>query len=125
MSFLLFLSDAMVPLMIFYIVGFGILSGRPVLDDFIRGVKDGVKTVGGIFPTLIGLMVSVGILRSSGLLDAFGELLKAPASFLVLYCMSIYFGSVGIRKTRYTLAGGLLASAVGLAASAVLSAMMV
>ena len=36
MSFLLFLSDAMVPLMIFYIVGFGILSGRPVLDDFIR-----------------------------------------------------------------------------------------
>lgn len=49
MSFLLFLSDAMVPLMIFYIVGFGILSGRPVLDDFIRGVKDGVKTVGG-FP---------------------------------------------------------------------------
>lgn len=175
MSFLLFLSDAMVPLMIFYIVGFGILSGRPVLDNFIRGVKDGVKTVGGIFPTLIGLMVSVGILRSSGLLDAFGELLKAPASFLglphaviptalvrlvsnsaatglvldlfkeygtesrvglmasilmgstetVLYCMSIYFGSVGIRKTRYTLAGGLLASAVGLAASAVLSAMMV
>ena len=40
MSFLLFLSDAMVPLMIFYIVGFGILSGRPVLDDFIRGVKE-------------------------------------------------------------------------------------
>ena len=55
-----------------------------MLDDFIRGVKDGVKTVGGIFPTLIGLMVSVGILRSSGLLDAFGELLKAPASFLGL-----------------------------------------
>ena len=66
MSFLLFLSDAMVPLMIFYIVGFGILSGRPVLDDFIRGVKDGVKTVGGNFPTQIGQMDYVGLLRSSG-----------------------------------------------------------
>ena len=33
MKFLIFLSEAMVPLMIFYIVGFGLLSGRPVLDD--------------------------------------------------------------------------------------------
>ena len=97
MSFLLFLSDAMVPLMIFYIVGFGILSGRPVLDDFIRGVKDGVKTVGGIFPTLIGLMVSVGILRSSGLWDAFGELLKAPASFLGSISGLWEFGRPGTR----------------------------
>ena len=35
----------------------------------------------------------------------------------VLYCMSVYFGSVGITKTRYTLAGGLLATAAGVAAS--------
>lgn len=55
MKFLLFLSEAMVPLMIFYIVGFGLLSGRPVLDDFIDGAKDGMKTVAGIFPTLAGL----------------------------------------------------------------------
>lgn len=174
MTFLLFLSEAMVPLMIFYMVGFGLLSGRPVLDDFIRGARDGMKTVAGIFPTLVGLMVSVGVLRSSGLLDALGELLKAPAALVglpapilpaalvrlvsnsaatglildlfkeygtesriglmasilmgstetVLYCMSIYFGSVGIRKTRYTLAGGLLAALVSLAASAVLSGLM-
>ena len=174
MTFLLFLSEAMVPLMIFYMVGFGLLSGRPVLDDFIRGARDGMKTVEGIFPTLVGLMVSVGVLRSSGLLDALGELLKAPAALVglpapilpaalvrlvsnsaatglvldlfkeygtesriglmasilmgstetVLYCMSIYFGSVGIRKTRYTLAGGLLAALVSLAASAVLSGLM-
>ena len=39
MKFLIFLSEAMVPLMIFYIVGFGLLSGRPVLDDFIDGAK--------------------------------------------------------------------------------------
>mgnify|MGYP000919033851 CR=1 FL=1 len=59
MRFILFLSEAMVPLMIFYIVGFGLLSGRPVLDDFIDGAKDGMKTVAGILPTLVGLLVWV------------------------------------------------------------------
>ena len=45
MKILLFLSEAMVPLMIFYIVGFGLLSGRPVLDDFIEGAREGMKDV--------------------------------------------------------------------------------
>ena len=171
MRFILFLSEAMVPLMIFYIVGFGLLSGRPVLDDFIDGAKDGMKTVAGILPTLVGLMVSVGVLRASGFLEFFGAMLKAPAALIhlppqivpvvlvrlvsnsaatglvldifkeygtdssigliasvlmsstetVLYCMSIYFSSVGIRKGRYTLAGGLFATAVGVAASVFLA----
>ena len=171
MWFILFLSEAMVPLMIFYIVGFGLLSGRPVLDDFIDGAKDGMRTVAGILPTLVGLMVSVGVLRASGFLDFLGEVLKAPAALIhlppqivpvvlvrlvsnsaatglvldifkeygtdssigliasvlmsstetVLYCMSIYFSSVGIRKGRYTLAGGLFATAVGVAASVFLA----
>ena len=171
MRFILFLSEAMVPLMIFYIVGFGLMSGRPVLDDFIDGAKDGMRTVAGILPTLVGLMVSVGVLRASGFLDFLGEVLKAPAALIhlppqivpvvlvrlvsnsaatglvldifkeygtdssigliasvlmsstetVLYCMSIYFSSVGIRKGRYTLAGGLFATAVGVAASVFLA----
>ena len=174
MKFLLFLSEAMVPLMIFYIVGFGLLSGRPVLDDFIDGAKDGMKTVAGIFPTLAGLMVSVGIIRSSGFLDFLGEVLAMPAALLhlppqlvpvilvrlvsnsaatglvldifkeygtdsrlglmasimmsstetVLYCMSLYFGSVTITKTRYTLPGALLATAAGVAASVILAGAM-
>ena len=174
MKFLLFLSEAMVPLMIFYIVGFGLLSGRPVLDDFIDGAKDGMKTVAGIFPTLAGLMVSVGIIRSSGFLDFLGEVLAMPAALLhlppqlvsvilvrlvsnsaatglvldifkeygtdsrlglmasimmsstetVLYCMSLYFGSVKITKTRYTLPGALLATAAGVAASVILAGAM-
>ena len=171
MRFILFLSEAMVPLMIFYIVGFGLLSGRPVLDDFIDVAKDGMRTVAGILPTVVGLMVSVGVLRASGFLDFLGEVLKAPAALIhlppqivpvvlvrlvsnsaatglvldifkeygtdssigliasvlmsstetVLYCMSIYFSSVGIRKGRYTLAGGLFATAVGVAASVFLA----
>lgn len=84
MRFLIFLSEAMVPLVIFYIVGMGILSGRPVFDDFISGAKEGMKTVAGIMPTLIGLMTAVGVLRSSGFLDFLAELLTKPAALLFL-----------------------------------------
>lgn len=42
----------------------------------------------------------------------------------VMYCLSIYFGTVGITKTRYTLAGGLIATAVGIAASVVMAGVM-
>ena len=42
----------------------------------------------------------------------------------VLYCMSLYFGSVKITKTRFTLPGALLATAAGVAASAVLAGAM-
>ena len=45
MGFLLFLSDFMVPLIIFYIVGFAILGKRPVFDDFLYGERDGNKDI--------------------------------------------------------------------------------
>lgn len=76
MSFLIYLSNFIIPLVIFYIVGYGLLNHRPVFDDFISGAKDGMKTVAGIMPTLIGLMVAVGVLRASGFLDFLGGLLS-------------------------------------------------
>lgn len=64
----------MIPLIIFCIVGYGLLNHSNVYDDFICGAKDGLKTVVGILPTLIGLMMAVGILRASGFLDFLAEL---------------------------------------------------
>ncbi len=74
-----YLSDFLVPTVLFYIIGFGVLSRRPVFDDFIKGAQEGMKTVAGILPTLIGLMTAVGVLRSSGFLEFLSERLKAPA----------------------------------------------
>lgn len=82
MRILIFLSQFMVPLILFYIIGFGLLSGRPVFDDFLKGAAEGMKTVAGIMPTLIGLMAAVGILRTSGLLEAAAGLLRIPAEAL-------------------------------------------
>ena len=35
-----------------------------VYEEFVKGAKDGLRTVVGILPTLIGLMVAVGVLRA-------------------------------------------------------------
>lgn len=169
------LSQILIPFTVCYIIGFGLLSKRPVFDDFLDGAKSGMKVVAGILPTLIGLMTAVGVLRASGLLDILGELLRVPAGWFhlpgelvpltlvrlisnsaatglaldifakygpdsalgmtasvlmsctetVFYCLSVYFGTAKIRKTRYTVPGALFATAVGIAASILLSRGMV
>ena len=67
------LSGIIIPALIFYIVAYGIANGNNVYEDFIKGAADGLKTVVQIMPTLIGLMMGVGILRASGLLDFLGK----------------------------------------------------
>ena len=64
----------MIPLILFYIVGFGFLMKRNIYEDFVDGAASGLKTVVKIMPTLIGLMTGVGILRASGFLDMLGRL---------------------------------------------------
>lgn len=171
MKVMLFLSDVMIPLLIFCIVGYGILNGQNIYEEFIDGAKDGFHTVIGIMPTLIGLMVAVGILRASGFLDALAgvcqsmtqhigfpsellpvtlvkmfsssaatgllldiykqygtdSLLGRMASIMmsstetIFYTMSVYFMAAKIKKSRYTLAGALIATFAGTLASIVLA----
>ncbi len=68
---ILYLSDMMIPFVVFYIVGIGIIQKNKVYDDFIEGAKDGLKTVVGVMPTMVGLMIGVGVLSSSGFLNFF------------------------------------------------------
>ena len=72
---MLYISDLIVPFLIFYVVMEGLAAKRPVYDDFVKGAKDGLKTVVQILPTLVGLMVAVGVLRASGFLDFLAGLL--------------------------------------------------
>ena len=172
MGFLVYLSDYIMPLIFFYVVGFGLLMKVPVYDEFVKGAKNGLSTVVSILPTLIGLMMGVGILRPAGALYAFvrmllplAELLHFPAELIplsvvkmfsssaatgllldiyqkygtdsllgriasismsctetIFYTMSVYFIAARVNKTRWTLAGALLATVSGLAASVVLAA---
>lgn len=167
MKLLLFLSEITIPLLIFCIVGYGLLNRQPVYEEFVEGAKDGFWTVIKIMPTLIGLMVAVGVLRASGLLDCIAQGLgqitaeigfpaelfpvtivkmfsSSAATGLLLdiykeygadstlgkmasvmmsstetifYTMSVYFMSVKVKKTRYTLPGALFATTAGIVAS--------
>ena len=63
-------------MVIFGIVGFGVLKKVEVYDTFVKGAKDGFATVLKIMPTLIGLMVAVGVLRASGFLDFLAGLMQ-------------------------------------------------
>ena len=82
MNVILFISDLMIPLTIVGIVAYGLAKRTPVYDSFLNGAVEGVKITVNIFPTLVGLLVAVGILRASGTLDFLAGFL-APATRLI------------------------------------------
>ncbi|WOO34623.1 spore maturation protein [Anaerocolumna sp. AGMB13020] len=82
MRFLLYISDYIIPFIIFYIVGFALLMKTPVFQEFTKGAEDGFKVVLGIMPTLVGLMVAIGIMRASGVLDMLAGFIKPLTNFL-------------------------------------------
>ena len=57
------ISAYIMPLVILIIVGYGLYKKSDNYDNFIKGAADGMKTVVDIAPTLVGLMVAVGVLR--------------------------------------------------------------
>lgn len=76
------ISNIIIPVILFYIVAYGISNHSNVYEDFIKGAKDGFHTVIQIMPTLIGLMVAVGVLRASGFLEFVGGLFGGVADRL-------------------------------------------
>ena len=71
-----FLSNLAMPLIILVIVFYGVIEKKEVFDKFVEGAKEGIKIVVNIFPTLIGLFLAVGTLRSSGVIDIIINLLN-------------------------------------------------
>ena len=70
------ISNIIIPVLIFYIVAYGVVNKSNVYEDFVKGAKEGLKTVVGIMPTLVALMTAVGILRASGFLTFLGDLVR-------------------------------------------------
>ena len=64
-----YFSNIAMPLMIIIIVLYGVIERKKVFDIFLEGAKEGIGVVFSIFPTLVGLFVAIGALRSSGIID--------------------------------------------------------
>lgn len=81
MRWLSYVSNLMIPFLMLYVIGSGLMARRDIYRDFLDGARDGLKTVAGICPTLIGLMTAVGVLRASGFLDFVGRILGKVTGF--------------------------------------------
>ena len=69
MQIINFISIIAMPMIILLIVIYGVGEKNKVFDTFLEGAREGIKTTISILPTLIGLFVAIGALRSSGVLD--------------------------------------------------------
>ena len=100
MKIFLDVSRLIVPFIIFGIVTYGIIMRVSVYDSFVKGARNGFFTVIKIMPTLIGLMVAVGILRASGFLDFlsgflgnFSEVIGFPGELVPLTVVKMFSSS--------------------------------
>ncbi|MDD6021096.1 MAG: nucleoside recognition domain-containing protein [Acutalibacteraceae bacterium] len=59
-------SFYILPSVIAFTVGFAVFRKVAVLDAFVEGAENGIKTLYSILPTLIGITVAINMLRSSG-----------------------------------------------------------
>ena len=71
-----------IPMVILIIVSESLREKKPVFDIFLKGAFEGIEISLKIFPTLIGLFIAIGMLRSSGVLDFISKLITPILSFL-------------------------------------------
>ena len=64
-----YISNAAIPVIITVIILYGLKEKKKVFDIFLDGGKEGLEIVIKMFPTLIGIFLAVGALRSSGIID--------------------------------------------------------
>ena len=146
-----YLSALAVPVIVAFAGVLMLSSKTPYFECFVEGAKDGLKNAIGLLPTLVLLMVGVGMLRASGMTDmlscaiapitdavgipsellqlllirpfsgsastaAYSALLEEygadsfvslcasvimGSSDTMVYVISVYFSSVGVKKSRY------------------------
>ena len=168
------LGNGLLLAILFIIVLGGIYKKIDIFSAFIDGAKGGFETAVRIIPYLVGMLVAISMLRTSGTFDYLIEGVKnlfaslgtdtrfvdglptalvrpfsgsgargmmvdtmtthGPDSFAgrlsgilqgssdtTFYVVAVYFGSVGIKNTRYAIGSMLLADLVGITTSIILA----
>ncbi|WP_313270627.1 nucleoside recognition domain-containing protein [Epilithonimonas vandammei] len=173
-SFSKVMSNGIILLIFLAIVLGAVYKKINIFDAFIDGAKEGFTVCVKIIPYLVGMLIAISLLRTSGVFDVIIDGMKwiASASHLdtrfvdglptalikplsgsgargmmvdtmktfgadsfagklsailqgssdtTFYVIAVYFGSVGIKNTRYTVGSMLLADLVGVITAIVLA----
>lgn len=127
------LALRILPFMVAIFVALGIFRGGGAMDWMIRSIDPVLRTVGLPGPVVPLVLVrplsgtaSLGLLadllRSAGpdsLAGRLGSVVQGSTD-TTFYVLTLYFGSVGIRRTRYAAPVGLLGDAAGFMAAIVI-----
>jgi spore maturation protein SpmA len=121
-----------IPYLVAILVAIGMFRAAGGIDLLGRALNPLMQAVG--FPSELLPMVLMRPLSGSGTLGMFSELVKqwGPDSLVsrmggtiygstetTLYVLAVYFGSVGVKRTRYALLAGLTADSAGVIASVI------
>ena len=98
-----YMSNMAIPAIIVTIIAIGLKEKEKVFDRFLDGAKEGIEIVFKMFPTLLGIFLAIGALRTSGLIEAIVDLitpitniLKIPSSILPLALLRPISGSASM-----------------------------
>lgn len=127
MNFINYISNAAIPFTILIIVVYGLVEKQATFDVFLEGAKEGIQIVVNIFPTLLGLFLSINILRASGIIEAFTNLvlpflnlLKIPAEILPLALLRPISGSASMAVATDIMTNYGVDSLIGLISSTIM-----
>lgn len=127
MYFINYISNIAIPFTISIIILYGIIEKQATFDIFLEGAKEGIQVVVNIFPTLLGLFLSINILRASGIIDAFTNLvlpllnlLKIPAEIVPLALLRPISGSASMAVATDIMSNYGVDSLIGLISSTIM-----
>lgn len=130
-------SVMIIPYLVAILVAIGMFREAGGIEMITKAIKPALDAVG--FPTELLPMCLVRPLSGSGTLGLFSDLVKehGPDSLIALtagtifgstettfYVIAVYFGAVGVKRTRHAVPAGLIADAVGIIASIIICRLM-
>lgn len=81
MNIINYISVIAMPIVILLVVANALKEKVSVFDIFLKGATEGIEIVLKIFPTLIGLFVAIGMLRSSGVIEFIISIISPITNF--------------------------------------------
>lgn len=93
------MTDYIVPVTVLAILMYGLAKGVNVYEAITDGIREGLKTCGGIFPAVLVMMTAVAMLRAGGAVEVLAhsagplmEKLGVPAECLPLALLRPFTG---------------------------------